>query len=130
MENNWNMFFIDSEHVGMGENALPHPKKTTYFSIKWGGGSNGRNTHHCPFTQRTCAGSNFQLLDDLPISNIECVMHVFPQSMQLHHAFLKVMYVYEFWCLLDLHPHLQATCAMQFLRVIKMRIPFNTSWGY
>ena len=31
------MFFIDSEHVGMGENAPPPPKKKkTYFSIKWG----------------------------------------------------------------------------------------------
>ena len=37
MENNWNMFFIDSEHVGMGENALPHPKKNNLFFYKVGG---------------------------------------------------------------------------------------------
>ena len=31
------MFFIDSEHVGMGENALPHPKKNNLFFYKVGG---------------------------------------------------------------------------------------------
>ena len=59
MENNWNMFFIDSEHVGMGENAPPPKKKNLLFYKVGEGGSNGRNTHHCPFTRRTCAGSNF-----------------------------------------------------------------------